>query len=341
MLRCLLTALPCLLLAHSLAAAPDAPATAELKDGLYVEITTEPGVIVAELYYKRVPMTVINFVSLVEGTRDHSRTKTSARFYDGLKFHRVISNFMIQGGCPNGNGRGGPGYKFADEFHPDLVHSGPGILSMANAGPGTNGSQFFITHKTTDYLDCSHSVFGKVVSGLDVVNAVQKGHTMTMKIIRVGDDATAFKTDKAAFDAIVHGRETAAARKKQDHEAFGALAKRRYPGAQAAASGMWYKTVKAGAGAKPKKGSTVFAHYTGKLLTGQTFDSSKGRSPFSFPLGQGRVIKGWDEALADMQKGEVRALFIPPEMAYGARGSGRRIPPNAWLFFEVELVDFK
>ena len=130
-------------------------------------IQTNRGDIVIDLYADKVPNTVNNFVALA---RDG--------FYDGVSFHRVIADFMVQGGDPTGSGRGGPGYRFNDEFHPELVHDGPGVLSMANAGPNTNGSQFFITHVATNWLDNKHSVFGRVRSGQDVVDAIQQGDVM-------------------------------------------------------------------------------------------------------------------------------------------------------------------
>ena len=130
-------------------------------------IVTNRGTIRVELFGDQAPRTVANFEKLA-----------GQKFYDGLKFHRVIADFMIQTGCPKGNGTGGPGYKFPDEFHPDLKHSGPGVLSMANSGPNTNGSQFFITHVATPWLDNKHSVFGRVIEGQDVVNAVRQGDVM-------------------------------------------------------------------------------------------------------------------------------------------------------------------
>lgn len=131
-------------------------------------IETSRGTIRVELFADKAPKTVANFEKLA-----------GQGFYNGLKFHRVIADFMIQGGCPKGNGTGGPGYKFADEFHPDLKHDGPGILSMANSGPNTNGSQFFITHVATPWLDGKHTVFGRVLEGQDVVDSVRQGDTMT------------------------------------------------------------------------------------------------------------------------------------------------------------------
>lgn len=177
----------------------DQPQPAE---GLYAKIMTSRGDILIRLEFEKTPLTVANFVGLAEGTKDSNRGK-GVRFYDGLTFHRVIPKFMIQGGDPTGRGNGGPGYRFPDEIDPSLSHDGPGVLSMANAGPGTNGSQFFITHVKTPWLDGKHTVFGHVVDGQTVVDAIRQGDAIDrITIIRVGEKASAFRADQEAFDSL-------------------------------------------------------------------------------------------------------------------------------------------
>ncbi|MCK5069704.1 MAG: FKBP-type peptidyl-prolyl cis-trans isomerase, partial [Desulfocapsa sp.] len=237
---------------------------------------------------------------------------------------------------------GGPGYTFPDEIDPSLKHSSEGILSMANAGPGTNGSQFFITHVATPHLDGKHTVFGHVVTGMDVVNKIQKNDKLeTIEIIRVGADAKAFKSDQAAFDALLASQESRAKEKELSamEEAMEQI-NGQYPDAITTDSGLKYVVVAEGEGETPTAGTSVKVHYTGKLLDGTKFDSSVDRgSPIDFPVGQGRVIKGWDEALLTMKKGEKRVLIIPADLGYGPSGRGP-IPPNATMIFDVELIDF-
>lgn len=320
-------------------------AKSTLKDGLYAKFITSKGEIVCLLEYQKTPLTVANFVGLAEGTKElgGGAKMKGDRYYDGLKFHRVIADFMIQGGCPLGSGTGGPGYTFPDEIDPTLQHSSPGVLSMANAGPGTNGSQFFITHVATPWLDGKHTVFGRVVSGQDVVDKIAANDTITtLEIIRVGQEAEAFKSDQAAFDSLLAGlanrqREQEKGAQQTEQQ----MIKEQWPNAVTTPSGLQYVVVEEGSGDSPAKGAMVSVHYTGKLLDGKKFDSSYDRGkPIDFPVGNGQVIKGWDEALLGMKKGEKRVLIIPPQLGYGPSGRGP-IPPNAIMVFDVELVNFR
>ncbi|RUM34081.1 MAG: peptidylprolyl isomerase [Desulfobulbus sp.] len=322
------------------------PKGKKMKDGLYAQINTTKGKILLKLYYDKTPLTVINFVGLAEGTLVYGGAEkpTGTHFYDGLKFHRVIKDFMIQGGCPLGTGTGGPGYTFADEIDSSLKFTGPGILAMANAGPGTNGSQFFITHVATPHLNGKHTIFGKVIEGQDVVNAIAQDDLIdSVEIIRVGDKAKKFKTDQAAFDKARKEIEE----KKHKAEEEGQkdiikMIKHKWPKAHHSHTGMYWVVNKEGKGDKPQAGNMITAHYTGRLLSNnKKFDSSYDRGePIKFEIGVGRVIKGWDQALLNMKRGEKRTLIIPPKLGYGAQGAGGVIPPNAWLVFDVELVDF-
>lgn len=311
-----------------------------LTDGLYAKIDTPKGEITLTLEYEKTPMTVANFVGLAEGVLNRNAPNTP--FYDGLKFHRVIDNFMIQGGCPLGTGTGGPGYKFPDEFDSSLRHTSAGILSMANAGPGTNGSQFFITHVETPWLDDKHTIFGHVIDGMDVVNKVSQGDEIkSIEIIRVGEKAQEFVVTKESFDSLIENA-AAASKAKKKAEMAGIIEKvnKQFPEALETKSGLKYIVVKAGDGKEsPKFGAQVTVHYEGKLLDGTLFDSSiKRGQPAQFGIGQ--VIEGWNEALMTMSKGEKRTLIIPPDLGYGEGGYPGVIPPNSYLIFDVELIDF-
>ncbi len=311
-------------------------------EGVYAVIETEKGDILLNLEFEKTPMTVSNFVGLVEGTIENDQADEDEGYYDGLSFHRVIADFMIQGGCPLGTGTGGPGYKFADEIDPSLTHDGPGILSMANAGPGTNGSQFFITHTATPWLDGKHTVFGKVIEGMDVVNKIAQGDKIeSIKILRKGAAAEAFKPDTASFKELqATASDRAKAAQAAQFESQFKKFKKIQPDAQKTDSGLHYVIVKEGDGkGSPKPGQSITCHYKGTFLDGKTFDSSYDRGePLSFQIGQ--VIEGWNEALQLMSKGEKRILLIPSYLAYGDRGAGGVIPPNTPLIFEVELLDF-
>jgi peptidylprolyl isomerase len=322
------------------------PKENKMKDGLYAKIKTDKGDILLELFYDKAPLTVINFVGLAEGTLTYGGASkpTGTRFYDGLKFHRVIRDFMIQGGCPLGTGTGGPGYTFADEFESRLKFTGPGILAMANAGPGTNGSQFFITHVATPHLNDKHTIFGKVLESQNVVDAIKQGDVInTIEIIRQGEKAQQFQTDQAAFERAkeeIEAKKQAGAAEGQKKTAQ--LIKKRWPKVQSNKEGLYWVVIKEGQGEKPAPGTKISVHYAGRLLDNdRKFDSSYDRGePIQFEVGTGRVIPGWDMALASMKQGEKRTLIIPPGLAYGAQGAGGVIPPNAWLVFDVELVGF-
>jgi len=315
--------------------------TKNLSDGLYAKIKTNKGEILANLEYEKAPGTVANFVALAEGNHPEvADTYKHKKYYDGLKFHRVIDNFMIQGGDPTGTGAGGPGYKFDDEIHSDLKHDSAGILSMANAGPGTNGSQFFITHEATPWLDGKHTVFGKVIEGQDVVNNIAQGDNIeNIEIIRVGDKAKAFKAPEV-FTAFNNAKVEREQKAKEEAEAtLNKLAE----GFEKTKSGLRYKiTHQSNSGKKPKRGENVLVHYIGKLADGTVFDNSYGRGePIEFPIGVGYVIPGWDEGIQLLEEGDKATFVIPSYLAYGESGAGGVIPPNATLIFDVELVKVK
>lgn len=310
-----------------------------MQDGIYAKFNTSKGSILVKLTHDLTPGTVGNFVGLAEGNLENSVKPQGNKYYDGLKFHRVIPDFMIQGGCPLGTGTGDAGYKFDDEFHPSLKHDKPGVLSMANAGPGTNGSQFFITHVATPWLDGKHSVFGHVVEGQDVVDAVAQGDTLeSLEIIRVGAEAENWNAIEAfrTFEGSRLKRIEEA--KRQAEEAMEKLA----AGFEKTESGLRYKIIQKGNGKKAEAGKTVSVHYQGSLENGKTFDSSYARKkPIEFPLGKGHVIEGWDEGIALLQVGDKARFVIPAYLGYGDRGAGGVIPPNATLVFDVELMDVK
>lgn len=310
-----------------------------MQDGLYAKFHTTKGEILVALEHEKTPGTVGNFVGLAEGNLENKAIPQGKPYYDGLKFHRVIPDFMIQGGDPKGNGTGGPGYNFEDEIHPDLKHDAPGKLSMANAGPGTNGSQFFITHTATPWLDGKHTVFGSVVEGQDVVNNIKQGDKIEkLEIIRKGESAEKFNAVEQFRSFTGAKAEREAAAKKQQEEMIGELSR----GFEKTSSGLRYKIEEKGNGPKAEKGQTVSVHYKGMLPDGSVFDSSYSRNqPIDFKLGKGQVISGWDEGIQLLNVGDKARFVIPSHLAYGERGAGGVIPPNATLVFDVELVKVK
>ena len=305
-------------------------------NGLFATLSTSKGEIKIELEFEKTPGTVGNFVGLSLGLISNSIKPLGEAYYNGLKFHRVINDFMIQAGCPLGTGTGDPGYKFDDEFHNELKHDRPGVISMANAGPSTNGSQFFITHLETPWLDNKHTVFGNVVDGMDVVNSIsQNDEIISIKINAVGDKAKAFDAAKAFEDF----NKSKADRIKKEKENELKMLKDLSKGFSKTSSGLLYKFEKENNSHKPSNGNKVKVHYKGMLLDGTVFDSSfKRNQPIEFTLGIGQVIKGWDEGISLLGIGDKASFIIPSDLAYGASGAGGIIPPNATLVFEVELI---
>ncbi len=342
-------------------------------DGLYAQMKTSKGTIVLQLAYDKTPVTVANFVALAEGTHPVADAKFRGKpFYDGVKFHRVIPDFMIQGGDPLGNGTGDAGYKFKDEIT-DLKHTGPGILSMANSGPSTNSSQFFITHKETPWLDGKHTVFGHVISGQDVVNKIAQNDIIeSVKIVRNGKAAEKFDAAQVFGDYWKNKeREEQVKREKERAEkqaadakkaAFAAAQKPRLDKLRQTAttteSGLKYQIISKSGQAKPGEGTTVYVFYAGYLPDGSLFDSNieavaketgtfdqnrahqNGYRPFPFTTGQKTgLIPGFIEAIEQMSVGDKLIAFLPPNLGYGERGAGGVIPPNSEIIFEIELRD--
>ncbi|WP_417941927.1 peptidylprolyl isomerase [Flavobacterium sp. RS13.1] len=326
-------------------------------EGIFATISTTKGDIVLTLEYVKAPVTVANFISLAEGTNPNVKVEKlkGKPFYDGLKFHRVINDFMIQGGDPDGNGTGGPGYSFKDEFVNELIFDKGGILAMANSGPATNGSQFFITHKETPWLNGKHTIFGHVVSGMDNVNKIVQDDIMTkITITRKGAAAKKFDALKViADDAKKEEAKKAEAQKvvKEKAAYFAAMKAK----ATTTASGLKYVITQKGNGVKGAEGSTIYFHYAGYFEDGNLFDSSMpnvekaygkynpnrdaqgGYKSFPFTVGKkDGMIPGFIEALDMMTDGDKAIFFLPSNLAYGEKGAGGVIPPNATLIFEIE-----
>jgi len=324
----------------------------KLDKGMYAVFYTDKGNIYCQLEYEKTPMTVGNFVALAQGKFEKDSIEISEPFYNGLKFHRVIADFMIQGGCPLGNGTGDPGYKFPDEINEELKHSGPGILSMANSGPNTNGSQFFITHKATPWLDGKHTVFGRVVYGQNIVDSIKKDDRIEkVKIIRKGRSAKKWKA-MLNFNANIAVYERVAQEKAAEYAKIDAMSNEDYssymhreiqkdfPNAQISKSGLVFLIENNGKGIRPEEGSPVSLHYTGTLRQdGSQFDSSRDRNqPLQFNYKVNKMIPGFEEGISMIGSGGIIKVFIPYFQAYGKKGRGP-IPPYADLVFDIELLD--
>jgi peptidylprolyl isomerase len=341
---------------------------ADLPDGLYAEIVTSKGTIVAALEFEKTPVTVANFVTLAEGKNafvtENLRNKP---FYNGLKFHRVLADFMIQGGDPLGTGSGDAGYKFKDEIT-DLRHDSPGILSMANSGPGTNSSQFFITHVPTPWLDGKHTVFGHVVEkGMETVNKIIQGDTIvSITIIRKGQAAKKFDAAKVFTDYSNNSTNDVKQVEKEYADQYKtviadkvAFFEENKSKATKSPTGLQYIILEKGTGKKPAAGTSIYIHYAGFFENGTLFDSSiestskdfgkfdesrkaqGGYEPLAFQAGRKEgMIPGFIEGLEKMSFGDKALLFIPANLAYGEAGVGNGlIPPNTPLIFEITIME--
>tara|TARA_B100000575_G_scaffold259781_1_gene232257 strand:- start:19033 stop:20109 length:1077 start_codon:yes stop_codon:yes gene_type:complete len=332
-----------------------------LNDGLYAQLNTNRGYILMKLTDKKTPNTVANFVSLAEGDNQFVSDKyKSKRFYKGIIFHRVIKDFMIQAGDPTASGSGGPGYRFNDEIT-DLKHDGPGILSMANAGKNTNGSQFFITHKETPWLDGKHTVFGKVLEGLNVIDSIQQNDTIyNVEIIRIGPDAKNFDAPKIFSNYFtnlekdkVEIEEKREIKRLEKIEIFGNLKKN----VKKTSSGLGYVITKNGNGPKISSTNKAKAHYAVYFEDGNLLDTSMlevaesllvvneqkkaagAYSPIICDIGpEAQMILGFKEGLKYLKEGDEAYLFLPYKLAYGEKGV-RGIPPKSNLIFEVKIVE--
>ncbi|MDP3311803.1 peptidylprolyl isomerase [Lutibacter sp.] len=342
---------------------------AKLDDGMYVDMETSKGTILLKLEFEKTPVTVANFVSLAEGTNKFVPDSLKGkRFFDGLIFHRVIKDFMIQCGDPIGTGEGGPGYKFIDEFPMDesgklvLLHNKPGILSMANSGHQTNGSQFFITHKETPWLDGKHTVFGEVIDGQAVVDSiVQNDVIIKIEIVKIGKKAKNFEANKV-FSKFFSDFEKSQKLKQETIEkaAKSTLIKmiQLKEEAKELTSGLQIAFIETKGGEKPVNGANVKVNYAGYFTDGRLFETSfkevakahgvydetrdlqNGYAPLTTLYGpEARLIAGFREGLQNLKVGDRAMLFIPSHLGYGAQGAGGKIPPNTDLVFEIELVE--
>lgn len=345
----------------------------DLGDGLFADIETTKGHIVVKLNYKEVPTTVANFVTLAEGKNNFVKVEYKGKpFYNGTIFHRVIDGFMIQGGDPTGTGMGDPGYRFEDEFVPSLRHNKKGILSMANSGPNTNGSQFFITQVPTPHLDGRHTVFGETVKGEEVIDAIAKAprngqdrpnediKIKNITIVANGKDAEKFDAVKvfdSYFKSVAEREKEKEERVKRASAKFLEEIKVQEPQAKVLPSGVKIFTINNGEGKQPKQTEFAMVNYAGYLRNGVLFDSNikeveesygkyqamreqqNGYQPIPFPYTpSAQLIPGFKEALLTMKVGDKIRVFIPATLGYGEAGAGDVIPPNSDLIFDIEIT---
>lgn len=345
----------------------------DLGDGVFADIQTNKGNIILKLHYKQTPITVANFVSLADGTNTFvTDSLKGKKYYDGIIFHRVIKDFMIQGGDPSGTGRFGPGYKFDNEIVDSLKHDKAGILSMANAGPGTNGSQFFITHKETPFLNGKHTVFGEVVLGLEIIDTIANVSTSKdpqtrdkpiddivinhVEIVQNGKEAKSFHANETITDYFAEAEEREIAAKKVFEELVAEFEAQKEKATETA-TGLKYFYLNKAEGAKPKEGQSVMVTYAGFFSDGKLFDSNSleitkkygtvnpgrrdqnGYAPNSMQVSKdASLIPGFKEALFILSVGDKARVFIPSHLAYGPTGYGGVIPPNADLIFDLEIL---
>jgi len=303
---------------------------ANSNEGIFAKLETSKGQVKIELFYEKTPLTVINFVGLAEGTKINS-FKNGQPFYDGLTFHRVIDDFMIQGGDPKGNGTGGPGYQFVDEIT-DLKHDSPGILSMANSGADTNGSQFFITHVKTPWLDGKHTVFGKVIEGMEVVNKIENGDQIKkISIYRVGNKAKQFATDEDAFNKTE--KEIQAASVSQKLKLIEDFVKKNYPNATINDAGFYSEIIQPGSGEKVKYGDEVELELDVVLDMGMSMRS--GEPPLIFLAGEKKYRPVISNTVLEMKVGETRKVMATFEDVYGDKKG------NMVLILTLKLLSAK
>jgi peptidylprolyl isomerase len=313
----------------------------DLPPGLYAEIKTNKGDIVIRLEPDKAPMTVMNFVGLAEGTIENS-FRDGRPYYDGLTFHRVVPDFVIQGGDPEGTGSGGPGYRFPTETHPELLHDSEGVVAMANSGPDTNGSQFYITMAPTPHLDGGYNVFGRVTQGMDVVTEVEQGDVIrSVEIIRAGEQAESYSATTEAFnEMITEVRERREAEAAAQVQAQIDTVTSQLPGTvQFGDTRMLLSPLEAGAGDPPARGDTVVVHYSFATLDGTVIDNTRVRGePHEFVYLETRVIEGLELAIGTMAPGARVVAIIPPELAFGEQALGPALPPNSHVVFEIERI---